>query len=108
MATLVTVHDLERLKQLYTEGFYDRFLDSALRKIIDRQIARDEADLKRLNEVLAQFEHQHGLTSEEFWQRFQAGQVTDTAEFMEWNVFCKMRQRIASRLNILRGDGAHA
>lgn len=44
--------------------------------------------------------------SDEFWQRFQAGQMADTADFMEWNVFCKMRQRIMARLNMLRSGQA--
>lgn len=107
MDASVALHNLERLKQLYAAGFHDVFLDSALRKIIDHQVARDEADLRRVNEVLARFEHRYGLTSDEFWRRFQAGQMSDTVDFMEWNVFCKMRQRITSRLHILRGDGAH-
>ena len=77
-----------------------------MRKIIDHQIARDEVDLRRMDEELVQFEQQYGLTSDEFWERFQAGQMADTADFMEWNAFCKMRQRIMARLSILRGEGA--
>ena len=106
MTVSVVLHDLERLKQLYVAGFHDTFLDNALRKIIDHQIARDEVDLRRMDEELVQFEQQYGLTSDEFWERFQAGQMADTADFMEWNAFCKMRQRIMARLSILRGEGA--
>lgn len=106
MTVLVALYDLERLKQLYVAGFNDTFLDSALRKIVDHQIARDEADLRRVNEELTQFEQQYGLTSDEFWERFQAGHVADTADFMEWNAFCKMRRRIMARLSILRGEDA--
>ncbi len=29
--------------------------------------------------------------------------MADSADFMEWNVFCKMRERIRARLHILRG-----
>ena len=106
MTTTAILEDFKRLEQLYAKGFHDTFLDSALRKIIERQIARDEADLKRVNEGLAEFERQYGLTSTEFWQRFQAGQMDNTADFMEWNVLCKMQQRVASRLSILRGDAS--
>jgi predicted secreted protein len=107
MVTSVATHDVDRLKQLYVAGFHDTFLDSAMRKIIDRQIARDEADLQRVNKVLAQFERQYGQTSDEFRQRFQAGQMADDADYMEWNAFCKMQHRIASRLRILRGESTH-
>ena len=104
MTASVALYDLERLKQLYIAGFQDTFLDNALRKIIDHQIARDEADLRRVHRELIKFEQQHGLTSDEFWEHFQAGQMADTADFMEWNAFCKMRQRLIARLHILRGE----
>jgi len=69
---------------------------------VSQQVTRDhdQAELQRVNEALEHFQAQYGLTSDEFWQRFQAGQMADTADFMEWNVFCKMRQRIMARLNI--------
>ncbi len=108
MATSVALHKLGRLQELYAAGFQNTFLDNALRKIVDRQVACDEADLRRVNDMLTQFEHQYEMPSDEFWRRFQAGEMPDTADFMEWNVFCKMQQRIISRLRILRGDGAHA
>jgi hypothetical protein len=102
----VATNDLERLKRLYMAGFANPYLDNALRKIVDHQIARDEADLQRVNRELAEFEKQYGLSSEEFWSRFKAGRMDDSADFMEWNAFCKMRQRIWDRLAILRGEHA--
>ena len=108
MTAAVALYNLERLKQLYVAGFQDTFLDNALRKIIDHQIARDEADLQRVNEELSQFEQQHGLASDEFWERFQAGEMADTVDFMEWNAFCKMRQRIMTRLQILQDENVDA
>ena len=107
MTVSVSSFNLERIRQLYTAGFSDTFLDNALHRIVDRQVARDQADLKRVNGVLERFESQYGLTSNEFWQRFQAGQMADTTDFMEWNVFCKMRQRIQTRLHILSGSAIH-
>ena len=103
MVTSNIQNDFQRLEQLYATGFQDVFLDNAIRKIVDRQIARDEEDLKRVNDELAKFERQYGLTSVEFWQRFKTGQMSDTADFMEWNAFCKMQQRITARLRILQG-----
>lgn len=108
MTASIPLYNLERLKRLYVAGFQDTFLDNALRKIIDHQIARDEADLQRIDAELSQFEQQHGLTSDEFRERFQAGELVDTVDFMEWNAFCKMRQRIIARLQILQGENLDA
>jgi hypothetical protein len=107
MTVLAPSHDLDRLTALYTAGFRDSFLDSALHKIVDRQITRDESDLAKVSSVLAEFERQYHMTSDDFARRFTAGEVADTADFMEWNAFCKMRRRIVARLDILRGKGDH-
>ncbi|MCI0478448.1 MAG: hypothetical protein L0Y55_19570 [Anaerolineales bacterium] len=108
MSATLVLQDLTRLEQLYAAGFHDSFLDNALRKMIARQIARDEADLTRLTPALAEFERATGMSSDEFWRRYQAGKMADTADAMEWNALCKMRQRIMARLEILRGARAHA
>lgn len=101
MTAATTTGNLDRLQRLYMSGYGDRFLDNALRKIVDRQIARDEADLARIEEELRGFETRYGMTSDQFWQQYQRGQLNDTEDFTEWNVFFKMRQRILTRLGIL-------
>jgi hypothetical protein len=44
------------------------------------------------------------MDSDEFWRRYRAGRMDDSADYVEWNVTCKMRQRLLARLKILRGD----
>lgn len=60
----------------------------------DRQVARDEADIQEVERMLAAFEARYQLTSDEFWRRYQAGEMGDSADFVEWNVLYKMRQRM--------------
>jgi hypothetical protein len=105
--TITPLPDLERLNRLYTAGFRDAFLDSALHKIVERQAARDEADLQRVTRHLREFEVQYGLTSDEFFQKYQAGQLADTVDFTEWSAYCKMHRRILQRQRILQSDVAH-
>ncbi|HID63103.1 MAG TPA: hypothetical protein EYP49_10240 [Anaerolineae bacterium] len=108
MTVTTPLQDLRRLERFYNAGFHNRFLDVALRKIVSHQIERDEADLARVEAVLGEFEQRYDLSSTDFWQRYQAGQMPDEADFVEWNAFCKMRQRLVERLHILRGDQADA
>ena len=106
MESSVLLHNLDNLQRLCANGFQSGFLDNALRRIIERQIAQDEADLLKASEGLVELESQYGLSSEEFCRRFQAGEMNDTADYMEWNILCKARQRITARLRILQGDKA--
>jgi hypothetical protein len=99
--------DLERLNRLYTAGFRDPFLDSALHKIVQHQTTRDEADLRRITQHLQEFEAQYSLTSDEFFRQYQAGQLADTLDFTEWSAYCQMRQRILQRQQILQSDDTH-
>ncbi len=95
---------LQRLTHFYEAGYRNPLVDNALHKIIDHQIVRDETDLARVESHLRTFEQHYGMTSDTFWTRYQTGQLTDSADYMEWNAFCKMRQRLTQRLAILRDD----
>ena len=95
--------DFQRLEQLYAAGLHDSYIDTALRKIIARQIERDEADLAQLDQWLAQYEAQYSMKSEVFWSRFKNGKSEDTADSMEWNALCRSRERLLARLDLLRG-----
>ena len=96
----VASDELNRLQRLYEAGLQDTFVDNALRKVVDHQTSRSEADLQQVKEVLTEFERRYGFTSDDFWHRYQNGELGDSADFMEWNIYCKMRQRILTRLSI--------
>ena len=95
---------IRSLEQVYIKGYEDSFLDNALQKIISHQLARDRADLKVLQQDLAELERKYGVSSEEFYERFQAGQMSDEADFMEWNALYKMSAKLRTRLGILQGQ----
>ncbi len=48
------------------------------------------ADLQVLQQDLEELEKKYGINSEAFYERFQAGQMSDEADFMEWNALYKM------------------
>jgi hypothetical protein len=100
----VTLEKIRSLEQIYIKGYEDSFLDNALQKIISHQLARDQADLQVLQQDLVELEKKYGISSEEFYERFQAGQVNDEADFMEWNALYKMATKLRNRLDILQGQ----
>ncbi len=99
-----TLEKIRGLEQIYIKGYEDRFLDNALRKIISHQLARDRADLQVLQQDLAELERKYRISSGEFYERFQAGQMSDEADFMEWNALYKMTTKLRNRLDILQGQ----
>jgi hypothetical protein len=58
--------------------------DQTLRKLIHLQLQKYEKQLAEVQRELEPFERQYGLTSEEGYLRFQAGELGDSGEVMEW------------------------
>ena len=108
MTMTLSIQALQRLTRFYNAGFRAPLVDTTLPKVLEQQIARDEADLAQVVARLAELEVQYQLASDVFAARYDAGQMPDDADYVEWRAYCKMRQRLEERLSILRGEDCHA
>jgi len=95
---------LRNLERLYERGFRDTVTDAALLKVASSQAARDEAVLRDLERDLRDLEQQYQMSSGEFFRRWQAGEMADTADFMDWNMLHQMVREVRKRLELLRGE----
>lgn len=100
MTTLLAT--LRNFERLYAGGFRDRVTDSALLKVAMSQITRDETVLRDLERDLAELEQQYRMSSEVFYRHWQAGELSDEADFMDWNALYQMACQVRERLNLLR------
>lgn len=96
-----TVARLRRLVDLYERGYQSTLVDQTVGKLFALEIKQAKAELQRLDERMAQYEHQYRMSSEEFYGRFTAGELGDDMDFMEWSIFYDMRQRTAAHLDEL-------
>ena len=93
---------LQNLEQIYERGFRDPVTDAALLKVASSQVARDEVVLRDLERDLQELEEQYGISSDEFYRQWQAGQMADTADYMDWNALYQMTLKVRERLELLR------
>jgi hypothetical protein len=93
---------LKHLEQLYERGFRDPVTDAALLKIASSQATRDEAVLRDLEHDLRELEEQYGLSSDEFYRRWQTGELGDDADYMDWSALYQMATETRARLELLR------
>ena len=56
-------------------------------KIQETVVSQQFADLE---DRLRKFEEKYQMRSQEFYQRFQAGELGDSADFFEWNTYYEM------------------
>ena len=92
---------LQSLLDLYREGYRSAVVDQALSKLVNLEIEQCRTDLKRLEERLAMYERQAGMRSAEFYGRFQAAELGDDMDLVEWSVFWEMHQAAEQRLKHL-------
>lgn len=59
----------------------------------------DQARLNELSAELAEFERRYGMTSDEFYRLYQAGQTDDRMDFVEWASLAQMAENL-ERLSI--------
>ncbi len=93
-----TMGKLANLLRLYQEGYRSQVIDQAVDKLIRLEVEQSQAEMQRLRERLSAYEEQYHLSSQEFYQRFQAGELGDEMEYVEWSVFWDMYQAAERRL----------
>jgi hypothetical protein len=73
----------ERLEAPETVGAGD-LADQALLKPVRLHLLKYEKHLTEVRKELKPFEQQYGISSEECYQRFMAGEMGDAADIVEW------------------------
>ena len=79
----------------------DRVLELTIDKLFDRETSRLVSQKARLEQQLADFERRYSLNSEEFYERFEQGELGDAMDFVEWSATYEMAANLRRRLSIL-------
>jgi hypothetical protein len=61
-------------------------------EILQRKHDPSQNKIARLRDQLAVFESRYGLTTPEFYERFERGEMGDDADFFEWSATWDMVQ----------------
>lgn len=62
------------------------------RQLLERELQKpsDSEQIGDLKHRLKQFEEKYQMPSQQFYQRFQAGELGDSIDFFEWNSYFEM------------------
>jgi len=85
-----TLNKLEQLTTLYRHGYHSEFIDQVLDKIIALEQQRAQQELAKFQTRLQAFEKKYQMSSQHFYQRYEHGELDDSADFMEWSSFYDM------------------
>jgi len=79
-----------------------RPLQPLVEAAIQNELRLLEAGLRRTEEKLHDFEIRFGMTTLEFVQRYEADELEETLEFIEWVGEYRLRERLLDKTNTLR------
>jgi len=78
---------------------------SAFKKIVSDGISEErkklEYALDRTYKIIKKYEDEHEMSSEEFLQRFQGGEVDETGDLFEWWAELKVTKELEEKLHMV-------
>jgi hypothetical protein len=76
-------------------------MDRTLEKLLRHEAEQSQAQLRELRADLAEFEQRYHLPSDEFYRRYQAGDMGDQMDYVEWASLVQMVDNLEKRLDLL-------
>jgi len=97
---------LEKIKFLEAylavdNAFVDSVLDKSITKLVIREQMRMQHLKQRLQQQLSQFEQNYNLLSQEFYNRYNQGEMGDEMDFIEWASTIEMLINVEKRMVLL-------
>jgi len=89
---------------LYRRGYRSQTVDTTIDKLVALEQDRMRRESAQIEQRLHALEAQYHLGSDEFYHRFQAGDLGDSADMFEWSAFYQMWLSIREQLAALRGE----
>jgi ATP-dependent helicase YprA (DUF1998 family) len=96
---------LRVLAQLYQQGQASELMDRTLEKLLAHEADLCREQLSEIQSDLAELEARYGLSTDEFYSHYQAGQTDDRLDYVEWASLVQMRDNLQARLRVLVGEG---
>lgn len=92
---------VQTLEKLYAQGQISDVIDLALEKLLAYELGETRQQLAQLEQDLTEFERRYDLSSETFYARFQAGEMGDAMDFVDWASLHQMAERLRQRIRLL-------
>jgi hypothetical protein len=96
------INQLQVLETISKQGYYSENLAISLNKILIEEFKTIQQQIKEIKIDLDNFEQQYDIPSETFYQKFKAGKLGDSMDFIEWSASYQMYCSLQEKLNILQ------
>lgn len=106
---VTTLEKVRRLEQYLAvdNSTVDPVMDTSINKLLIRERVRILELKERLLNQCNQFEEAYSLASTEFFTAYEAGEMGDELDFVEWAATIEMLANINKRLDLLEVQPDH-
>lgn len=67
--------------------FEKKYIESTINKMLKVEPGMVKRELKQIKDSLADFEKRHKMSSDEFFEKFNAGKLGDDREYIKWYAY---------------------
>lgn len=99
----ITKELIQNIWKIFEKGLQDEYLSRSIGKIIEHEKEKTSQELQLLRKDLARFESDYKMSSNEFFNRFEKGELGDKEDYFEWSAIFQMYKRSMERLKMLEG-----
>ena len=99
-----TEQELNKLTKLVKSGQLSDSLARNIHKLVGLEINQLEIDLTATEKDLSEFEQQYNMSTVDFFRQWQAGEIDDGMDNVEWASLAQMAENLRKRLEFLKGE----
>lgn len=102
MRAVPTTKDIiQNIGKIFEKGLQNEYLSRSIGKIVEYEKEKTIKEVNMLKKELSRFESTYQMSSENFFNEFEKGDLGDEEDYFEWSAMYQMYERSLDRLNIL-------
>jgi len=102
MQTISTTKEIiQNIGKIFEKGLQNEYLSRSIEKIVEYEKEKTIKEVDMLKKELSRFESTYQMSSKDFFDRFEKGELGDKEDYFEWSAMFQMHERSVDRLNIL-------
>jgi hypothetical protein len=102
MQTISATKDIiQNIGKIYEKGLQNEYLSRSIGKIIEYEKEKTIEEVNMLKKELSRFESTYQMSSEDFFDKFEKGDLGDKEDYFEWSAMYQMYERSVDLLSIL-------
>jgi hypothetical protein len=93
--------NLKKFESLFQGGHKSTLVDQTLAKLVEIELFELNRELREVTDRISVFEKQYGMETEQFLIKFNAGEIGDDADYVEWFAYSDMGDELRRKIEIL-------